>query len=882
MNSKHHKSDILARHLAEKNAKFHSKVEASIRELYATCRKLRCDRPIYFLKDGKIYVRLAGSYAFSKAPDFKSRNKIIDVEKARLDVTQQALRWIEHNPPPPYYWKDVEAENTLVDLISELALGTYENDTRHEEVQKGMLYLQGKIMAKLCERFKGKKSNELDPAKYERALNICRFARLADRTIIGEHANDKVSMALSEANTVYTDQSQQTGADLSCQLPLNNGTTSVPTTMTVSTNEGTNESIYREQVAADVKNEPVSESDAPAPDTLDESASDPDTCTRGFILRNSLVERRLPGMSMETVVNWMAKSFNKYCDYHNDRVRMHIVSTILSKDGDSLVSKVEELGSNVSVKNVKLMELILQSYSSETVERLWDSKRRQPSKSPGAYDLEQFLNMCDSGLLPICNEISKELPGHANLFLSRFLSWQRNGMMGRVLSLSVHVGDKTQEFIDRLLKLQKIELLPLIDAVIAETDGKPVPLLESFLRWNKNNIAQRLLDFDACGEMSALSLVEAALDLGHWNILGDIRSLLIEAEFNGKPDHFFRQLRKWQRNRSFQYLHRLDQVTSDKSPEFLDLALKMCETGLMRHISENRELIGDRPCGFFDDMFGVARMIVNGEAIVVARGENGSFTRDLTPNLRPRLLSTSLSYKLQGLPAWMDSICGTRDGTDPSQLEFEEVGCSEVSKFVNFSLKLYGWGVHRWALNNEAFIGTDPALFFNQLFHVAAVLENGSTSPVVLEAIEATKKIMSGTPAAAGTKEIDTSAPSNKSSAMVSSSSDMVSQSLQPPPNPASTFDWQRSLSGSKLAAPPKTTSTYKWESNYADPKSSASSSEPSGSSDRKGKKTDAAPSDTDESTGITILARGKCASCPRLGTKIFPRGKILCEECRP
>ncbi|KAF7888565.1 uncharacterized protein EAF02_003106 [Botrytis sinoallii] len=771
-------------------------------------------------------------------------NKIIDVEKARLDVTQQALRWIEHNPPPPYYWKDFEAENTLVDLISELALGTYENDTRHEEVQKGMLYLQGKIMAKLCERFKGKKANELDPAKYERALNICRFARLADRTIIGEHANDKVSMALSEANTVYTDQSQQTGADLSCQLPLNNGTTSVPMTMTVSTNEGTNESAYGEQVAADVKNEPVSESDAPAPDTLDESASDPDTCTRGFILRNSLVERRLPGMSMETVVNWMAKSFNKYCDYHNDRVRMHIISTILSKDGDSFVSKVEELGSNVSVKNVEVMELILQSYSSETVKRLWDSKRRQTSKGPGSYDLEQFLNI--------------------------------------VLSLSVHVGDKTQEFIDRLLKLQKIELLPLIDAVIAETDGKPVPLLESFLRWNKNNIAQRLLDFDACGEMSALSLVEAALDLGHWNILGGIRSLLIEAEFNGKPDHFFRQLRKWQRNRSFQYLHRLDQVTSDKSPEFLDLALKMCETGLMRHISENRELIGDRPCGFFDDMFGVARMIVNVEAIVVARGENGSFTRDLTPNLRPRLLSTSLSYKLQGLPAWMDSICGTRDGTDPSQLEFEEVGCSEVSKFVNFSLKLYGWGVHRWALNNEAFIGTDLALFFNQLFHVAAVLENGSTSPVVLEAIEATKKIMSGTPAAIGTKEIDTSASSNKSSAMVSSSSDMVSQSLQPSPNPASTVDWQRSLSGSKLAAPPKTASTYKWESNYADPKSSASSSEPSGSSDRKGKKTDTAPSDTAESTGITILARGKCARCSRLGAKIFPRGKILCEECRP
>lgn len=118
-----------------------------------------------------------------------------------------------------------------MDLLSELALGVYENDTRREEVQKAMLHLEGKTMAKLCKRFKSKKATELDPARYERALDICRFSRLANGTIIGGLANDKVSRALSEADTVYTvscfrffkstltdkyykDQSQQTEADL--------------------------------------------------------------------------------------------------------------------------------------------------------------------------------------------------------------------------------------------------------------------------------------------------------------------------------------------------------------------------------------------------------------------------------------------------------------------------------------------------------------------------------------------------------------------------------------------------------------------------------------------------------------------------------------------
>ncbi|TGO28920.1 hypothetical protein BPAE_0021g00450 [Botrytis paeoniae] len=768
MDTNNKKCDKLAGHLAEKKVKIQSKVEASIKELYNTCRTLRCDPPIYFLENGKICVSLAGSYTFSKAPDFKSRNKINDNEKARLDVTQQALSWIEHNTPPSYYWKDIEAENAFADLASELVLGVYENDTSKEEVQKVMLYLEGKIMAKLGERIKSKKATALDPVKYKRALDIFRFSK-----------------ALSAADT---DQSQQTEADLSCQLRLNDATTSVPTTTTVSTNNGTIKSIYGKKVAAEV-NEPISESDAPAPDNLDESASDYDTSARRFILRNSVVESRLPGMSIETVVEWMSGSFTNYCDYHNDHDIMHIVSTILSKDGDSFVAKVKELGASVPVKNVKSMELILQPYSPGIVERLWGSKGRQVSKGPGAYDLEQFLNICDGGLLPICDEISNELRGGAKVFLGLFLNWHRNDMISRVLSLSVHVGDRTQEFIDRLLKLQNTELLPLIDAVIAETDGKPVPLLKSFLRWNKNDVAQRFLDFDA---------------------RGDVRSLLIDAEFNGKPDVFFHQLRKWQSNMSFQYLHRFDQVTSEKSPEFLHLALRMCETGLMRHTTENKELIGDRPCGLFNDMFEVSRLIVNGQAIVVARGEHGNFTRDLTPNLRPRLLSTSLSYELQSLPAWMESICGTGDGTDPSQLEFENVGSNELSKFVNFSLKLYNWGVHSWASDNLAFIGTDPALFFNQLFHLAAILENGSTSPGVLEAIAATQKIMPGTPGSVGTGGIDASTSSNLTSDVTSSLSNMVSQSLQPPPKPAFNFDWQSSNAGSKLSAPSSSSSSRK------------------------------------------------------------------------
>ncbi|TGO18587.1 hypothetical protein BTUL_0009g01070 [Botrytis tulipae] len=894
MDSKNKKSNRLVRHVAEKKAKVQSRLEASIKELSDTCRKLRCDRPIYFLENGKICISLAGSYAFSNAPIFKSRNKIINVEKTRLDVTQQALRWIEHNPPPPYYWKDGEAENTLVDLFSELALGVYENDTRREEVQKAMLHLEGKIMAKLCKRVKSKKSTELDPAKYERALDICRFSRLANRTIIGGLAIDEVSRALSKADTVYTvsglrvfkstltdkydkDQSQQTEAGLSYQLHSNNATTSVPSTTAVSTNDGTNESVYGDQVAADV-NEPVSESDTSAPDNLDESASDPDTCTRGFILRSSVIESWLPGVSMETVLEWMSGSFYNYCHYHDDRDRMQMVSTILSKDGDSLMAKLKELGTSVPVKNVKLIELVLQPHGPEVVERLWGSVVRQNDKHPGAHDLEQFLNLYDGGLLSICGEISKELQGSAKLFLDQFLNWHRNGMLDRILSLAAHVGDRTQEFIDRLLKLQDTKLLPLIDAVIAETDGKPVPLLESFLRWNKNNVAQRFLDFDARGEMNLTSFVEAALDIGKWNILAYVRSLVFEAEFYGKPDVFFRQLRKWQNNKSLQYLHIFDQITSDRSPEFLDLALKMCKTGVWKHIIENRELIGDLPRCFFNDMFGVSRMIVNGEAVVVARGEHGNFTRDLTPNLRPRLLSTSLTSKLQGLPAWMDSICGTGNSTDPSKLEFENTGSNELAKFIDFSLNLYRWGVHSWASNNLDFIGTDPVLFFNELFHLAAVLKNGPASPVVLEAIEATQKIMTGTPVPAATGEIDAGTLSNQTSAVASPPSDMVSQSLLPPPKPASTFDWQRALTGSNSSAPPKTASTYKWQSSYTGPKSSA----PSGSSSaRKAKKTDTTLPDPADSIEPTILARGKCFKCPRQGTKIRPDGKILCVECR-
>ncbi|TGO39958.1 hypothetical protein BHYA_0045g00080 [Botrytis hyacinthi] len=568
MDSKNKKSDRLARHVAEKKAKVQRRVEASIKELYNTCRKLRCDRPIYFFENGKICISLAGSYAFSKAPVFKSRNKIVNVEKTRLDVTQRALRWIEHNPPPPYYCKDGEAENTLVDLLSELALGVYENDTSQEEVQKAMLYLENKIMAKCSERLQRKYKSGLDPARYKRALDVCRFSRLADKTTIGEHANDKVSRALSEADTLFP------------------------------------------------------------------------------------------------------------------------------------------------------------------------------------------------------------------------------------------------------------------------------------------------------------SFVEAALDFGKWNILADVRSLVIEAEFNGKPEVFFRQLRKWQNNKSLQYLHIFDQMTSDRSPEFLDLALKMCETGVWKHIVENRELIGDLPRCFFNDMFGVSRMIVNGEAVVVARGEHGNFTRDLTPNLRPRLLSTSLTSKLQGLSAWMDSICGTGDNTDQSQLEFENTGSNELAK----------WGVHGWASNNLDFIGTDPVLFFNELFHLVALLRNGPTSPVVLEAIEATRKIMTGTPVPAGTGEIDASTLSNSTSAVASSSSDMISQSLLPPPEPAFTFDWQRNLSGSNSSAPPKTASTYKWRSSYTGSKSSAPSSS---SSARKAKKTDTTLPDPADRIEPTILARGKCFNCPRPGTKILLNGKILCVECR-
>lgn len=658
---------------------------------------------------------------------------------------------------------------------------------------------------------------------------------------------------------------------------MNNATTSVPSTTAVSTIDGTNESVYGEQVATDI-NESVSESDTPAPDNLDESASDPDTCNHGFILRNSQIRSRLPGMSTETVLEWMSCSFHNYCHYHDDRDRMRIVSTILSKDGDSLMAKLKELGTSVPARNVKLIELILQPYSPEVVERLWNSVVGQVPKGPGAHDLEQFSNLYDGGLLPICDEISKELQGSAKLFLDQFLNWHRNGMLSRVLCLAAYVGDKTQEFIDRLLKLQRTKLLPLIDAVIAETDGNPVPLLESFLRWNKNNVAQRFLDFDARGEMNLTSFVEAALDIGKWNILADVRSLVIQAGFNGKPDVFFRQLRKWQKNKSLQYLHIFDQITSDRSPEFLDLALKMCETGVWRHIIDNRELIGDLPRCFFNDMFEVSRMIVKGEAVVVARGEYGNFTRDLTPNLRPRLLSTSLTSKLQGLPAWMDSICGTGESTDPSQLEFENTGSNELAKFIDFSLNLYRWGVHGWASNNLDFIGTDPVLFFNELFHLVAVLKNGSASPVVLEAIEATRKIMTVTPVPAGTDEIDASTLSNQTSVVASSSSDMVSQSLLHPPKPVSTFDWQRSLPGSKSPAPPKTASTYKSQSSYTGSKSSAPSSS---SSARKAQNADTTPPDPADRIEPTILARGKCFNCPRPGTKIRLGGKILCVECR-
>ncbi|TGO66001.1 hypothetical protein BOTNAR_0070g00010 [Botryotinia narcissicola] len=498
-------------------------------------------------------------------------------------------------------------------------------------------------------------------------------------------------------------------------------------------------------------------------------------------------------------------------------------------------------------------KLILQPHGPVVVERLWDSVVRQKSEHPGAHDLEQFLNLYDGGLLSICGEISKDLRGSAKLFLDQFLNWHRNGMLDRILSLAAYVGDRTQEFIDRLLKLQETKLLPLIDAVIAETDGKPVPLLESFLRWNKNNVAQRFLDFDAHGEMDLTGFVEAALDIGKWNILADVRSLVFEAEFYGKPDVFFHQLRKWQKNKSLQYLHIFDQITSDRSPEFLGLALKMCKTGVWKHIIENRELIGNLPRCFFNDMFGVSRMIVKGEVLVVARGEHGNFTRDLTPNLRPRLLSTSLTSKLQGLPAWMDSICGTGNSTDPSQLEFGNTGSNELAK------------------NRSCFI-------FNELFHLAAVLKNGPASPVVLEAIEATRKIMTGTPVPAATGEIDAGTLSNQTSAVASPPSDMVSQSLLPPPKPASTFDWQRALSGTNSSAPPKTASSYKWQSSYTGPKSSA----PSGSSSAsKAKKTDTTLPDPADSIEPTILARGKCFNYPRQGTKIVLNGKILCVECR-
>ncbi|TEY71212.1 hypothetical protein BOTCAL_0098g00010 [Botryotinia calthae] len=896
------KSDKLKLHLAEKKAKTQRKVGDAVKELYMKCRHLKCDPPIYFLENGKTCVSLAGSYAFSKAPDFKARNKAENKEEARLDVAKQALRWIEHNTPPPYYWRDIEAEKTVVDLMSELALGIYENDTSPGEVDEVMLYLEETIEDRLCELLESKGVTKLDPAKHRRALDAWRFPRPAEMVVATEHASDKeVSKTTSAPNIVYSDQSQQTEADLSFQPRLNDATTSVPTTTTVSTIDGTTKPAYVEKVDADV-NELVSESDSTTPRNLDDSTSDSHTTASGFILRDDVVATSLPGINMETVVKWMTGSFNNYCDYHNDHDRMHIVSTILSKDGDSFVSKVRELGANVSVNEIQLLEFILQQYNPAIVERLWGSKGLQTPKNPGAYDLEQFLNICDDGFLPVCDEISKKLRGGAKVFLSHFLNWHKNGMLSRVLSLSARVGDRTQEFIDRLLKLENTGLLPLIDAVIAETEGKPVPLLESFLRWNKNDVAQRLLDFDVRGEMSATSLVEAALDFGRCNILKDVRSLLNEAQFNGKPDVFFRKLRKWQRNKSLKYLDMFDQVTSDKSPEFLDLALRMCETGLMKHITENRELIGDRPYSFFNDMFGVSRLIVNGEAIVVARGELGNFTRDLTPNLRPKLLSTSLSYKLQSMPAWMESISGA-GGTDPSQLEFENVGSTQLNKFINLSLDMYRWGVHHWASNNLEFIGTDPALFFNQLFHLAAVIKNGFTSPIVLEAIAATQNILTGKNVSAGTGGIGASTSSNQMSSVVSPSSDTIFQPLQAPskstfsfewqdglpeskstapPKQTSIFNWETSLTGSKSTAPPKQTSTFNWEfTGFTDSKSTTPSSKLFGSSSAKGKKTNSTLPKPTKSAARPVLGQGKCVNCPRQGYKLTQKGPLTCEVCR-
>ncbi|ESZ91035.1 hypothetical protein SBOR_8577 [Sclerotinia borealis F-4128] len=506
----------------KKKLKPEKKPRDAVGELHAYCRKLRCKIPTYTSKDHETILTLSGSYLFSKSPDFIPKAKAKTRLEAKQDVAKQALRWIQHNDPPSFHWKDRDAENTLTDLIAELAESIYESSPS-SEVKKVVIYLEGVAIAKFQARLETKAvpRSSIATPEYRQALDVCRLPQVAaiGMTIVSD-AEDKGHRlaALSERNSV----SYQEKATL------------------------------KESVA--------------------KSAYGFDTSAPAHAHRRAPFEI-LPRHANDTeLARWLDNFSELYDKYRNDHARLRFISAVLSATGDSFVTKLHELSTESPLKGISLLEFILQRYSPEIIKSL--STRGQVNNISPECRLAHILDMSESGLLPTFSTVVKELGDKAETHLQHFLQWHKNGMLNTVLTLSVFVGNRTPEFIKRLLDLESTKLLPLIDAVIAETNGEPVPLLQCFLRWNKNDVAERLLDFEAHNEGNAMSLVEAALEFGKLGVLPYVKNLLTESRFDGTPYHFFRQLCKWQTNKSLHQLCNIDRATAGNTPEFLNLAFR--------------------------------------------------------------------------------------------------------------------------------------------------------------------------------------------------------------------------------------------------------------------------------------------------------------------
>ncbi|KAI9648657.1 hypothetical protein NHQ30_003295 [Ciborinia camelliae] len=549
----------------KKKLKLQGKSRNAVDELHTYCRRLKCNDPIYINENGKTTLFISGCYIFSKSPEFTPRTKVNSLDEAKQDVAKQALRWIEHNPTPSFYWKTPGVEDTLTDYIAELAEGVYENRPSSQEVRSVMIHLETEAMVKLHTRLdkKGIPRSSCVTTEYMQALEVCRLSRIIEPKVARRPVSEVEALPMVVSAPAITCMNPQSTAMGAIDTPL------------VQEKKSTDEILHKGRQEASMRAQR-----ALAIDTFHSNV------------------QRIYDRAMDP-------------DFYDE---LQILNAILAQEGTQFLRRLQTLSKGYGRKKLAFLQFVLDSFSDDLIED-YSRGYRLGERSWTAKDLTRFSQLKQKDLLGIFESVVSSLGYDAAGHLNLFLNWHKNGMFKTVTNISSRVGNKTQHYFEKLLELESVGLFDLMDEVTSLSGGNPATLLSGYFYCRKDHTSQRMLKVEEKRPGTISQILENGLRYDQLNIFREINTLIESSSENRVTTNFFRFLARSKINGALGYLCHIDDLASPSGnpANFLKVSLQLYHCGVHTWALNNSGIIGNDLL-FFQKLFLIVEMIINGQA----------------------------------------------------------------------------------------------------------------------------------------------------------------------------------------------------------------------------------------------------------------------------